>query len=306
MLRYLERIYGSARVDRRQASTPITGIMGICLLFGITIDHCQADIYVYVDAEGVRHLTNAPPPGDSRYKRIMDTPNYRAPTAAEAERTQLAQAEAPPLLGHFEPPPTRPAAAEAGWQLYKPQRPSGAEASANRGHYRIIARGRNVPQRRAVATQGRIAPRLSGSGQKPFGIKDAQRLRLRPHVDAIARQHGLDPALLHAVISAESAYNPRALSKAGAMGLMQLMPATAKRFGVQDPYDPVANINGGARYLSWLLNRFGSLDLALAGYNAGEGAVERHGNAIPPYPETQTYVQRVRQFYQHFRSNPHL
>jgi len=103
------------------------------------------------------------------------------------------------------------------------------------------------------------------------------------------------------VISAESGYNPNAVSPAGAMGIMQLMPATAQRFGVADPYDPVANMHGGARYLRFLINLFNDLNLALAAYNAGENAVARYGNTIPPYSETQTYVTRVRRFYDQYR-----
>ena len=104
---------------------------------------------------------------------------------------------------------------------------------------------------------------------------------------------GVSPALVHAVITAESNYDPEALSRAGAMGLMQLMPGTARRFGVADPWDPEQNVHGGVRYLRELLDRFQNLKLALAAYNAGEGAVEQHGNQVPPYQETQTYVQRV-------------
>ena len=87
------------------------------------------------------------------------------------------------------------------------------------------------------------------------------------------------------------------------MGLMQLMPATAERFGVKNPFDPEANIRGGATYLRWLLNFFkNDVRLALAGYNAGENAVIRHGRKIPPYKETQNYVKRVLQFYSYYRS----
>ena len=100
-------------------------------------------------------------------------------------------------------------------------------------------------------------------------------------------------ARLIIVRHAESAFNPTALSHAGAQGLMQLMPATARRFGVTDSYDASQNIRGGVQYLAWLLKRFnGNLTLAAAGYNAGEGAVDRH-KGVPPYSETQRYVQRV-------------
>jgi soluble lytic murein transglycosylase-like protein len=105
------------------------------------------------------------------------------------------------------------------------------------------------------------------------------------------------PELLHAVIRAESAYQPNALSHAGACGLMQLMPATAARFRVRNIWDPAENIEGGATYLRFLMDLFDNdLRLALAGYNAGENAVKRYGNQIPPYPETQNYVRKVLQF----------
>ncbi|HEY0332546.1 MAG TPA: lytic transglycosylase domain-containing protein [Stenotrophomonas sp.] len=112
-------------------------------------------------------------------------------------------------------------------------------------------------------------------------------------IAAAAREFGVDESIVRAIIHAESAYNPTALSRAGAQGLMQLMPATARRFGVNDSYDAAQNIRGGVQYLSWLMKRFnGNLTLAAAGYNAGEGAVDRHGG-VPPYSETQRYVQRV-------------
>lgn len=112
-------------------------------------------------------------------------------------------------------------------------------------------------------------------------------------IAAAAREFGVEEAVVRAIIHAESAYNPTALSRAGAQGLMQLMPATARRFGVSDSFDASQNIRGGVQYLSWLLKRFnGNLQLAAAGYNAGEGAVDRHGG-VPPYSETQRYVQRV-------------
>lgn len=126
--------------------------------------------------------------------------------------------------------------------------------------------------------------------------------RFGPTVDAIAGEFGLDPALVLAVIKAESDFDPYAVSPKGAMGLMQLRPETAYRMGVGDILDPRENIEGGTRYLKFLLGMFGGdLDLSLAAYNAGEGAVTRYGD-IPPYEETRTYVRRVQRFYKQFRS----
>ncbi|WP_005033143.1 transglycosylase SLT domain-containing protein [Holophaga foetida] len=116
-------------------------------------------------------------------------------------------------------------------------------------------------------------------------------------VDEIATAEGVDPFLARAIIQAESAFNYRARSRVGALGLMQLMPQTAQRFGVLDPFDPRQNISGGTKYLRWLLNRFkGDTTKVVAAYNAGEGAVERHGG-IPPYKETRAYVPRVLDLY---------
>ncbi|HEX4853039.1 lytic transglycosylase domain-containing protein [Arenimonas sp.] len=112
-------------------------------------------------------------------------------------------------------------------------------------------------------------------------------------VRAAAAEFGVEEAVVRAIIHAESAFRPNAVSHAGAQGLMQLIPATASRFGVSDVFDPNQNIRGGVQYLAWLLKRYeGNLTLAAAGYNAGEGAVDRHGG-VPPYAETQRYVQRV-------------
>ncbi|HKP36784.1 MAG TPA: lytic transglycosylase domain-containing protein [Pyrinomonadaceae bacterium] len=113
----------------------------------------------------------------------------------------------------------------------------------------------------------------------------------------VGEKQGVDPRFIHAVIWQESKYQTKALSHAGAQGLMQLIPATAKRFGCDDPNDPVENITAGTKYLSWLLKRFsGNVELALAAYNAGEGAVDKY-DGIPPYNETQNYVKIISRRY---------
>ena len=112
-------------------------------------------------------------------------------------------------------------------------------------------------------------------------------------IAAASAEHGVDPALVRAVIHAESAFNPNAMSRAGAQGLMQLIPATASRFGVSEPFVPGENIKGGVKYLAWLSKRFGGdMTRVAAGYNAGEGAVDKY-DGVPPYAETQVYVERV-------------
>ncbi|NCF38282.1 MAG: transglycosylase SLT domain-containing protein [Gammaproteobacteria bacterium] len=131
-----------------------------------------------------------------------------------------------------------------------------------------------------------------------FRDKDANRKRFASKIAEVASRYQVPEGLLHAVIAIESAYDPNAVSRAGAVGLMQLMPATAKRYGVANRQDPSANLTGGTRYLKDLLLRFDSnLELALAGYNAGENAVEKYGNQIPPYAETLSYVRKVLELY---------
>jgi soluble lytic murein transglycosylase-like protein len=106
----------------------------------------------------------------------------------------------------------------------------------------------------------------------------------------------INPELITLLIRTESEFNPKAVSPVGAEGLMQLMPKTAKRFGVLDSFDPRDNIEGGTKYISYLLHRYGYIDYALAAYNAGEDAVEKYGG-IPPYPETQNYILKIRRLY---------
>lgn len=137
----------------------------------------------------------------------------------------------------------------------------------------------------------------SGGG---YGNYKRNKKRYSVYVDAAATRYNVDEPLVHAIIHAESYYNPVAVSSAGAVGLMQLMPATAKRFGVNDRQNPEQNINGGVRYFSELMALFkGDLSLSLAAYNAGENAVKRYGR-IPPYPETQNYVRKVLKLYSRF------
>ncbi|WP_053064153.1 lytic transglycosylase domain-containing protein [Caballeronia mineralivorans] len=135
---------------------------------------------------------------------------------------------------------------------------------------------------------------LPAAGPKP----DARGRTVSPQYDALideaASEYGVAASLVRAVVAVESGFDPEARSVKGAMGLMQVMPDTGKRFGASDLSDPQTNLRTGTRYLRWLLDRFDSnVPLALAAYNAGEGAVEQYNRSIPPYPETQDYVVRV-------------
>ena len=142
----------------------------------------------------------------------------------------------------------------------------------------------------------------SSAARINFSQLAANRQRFGGNIEAAARDHQLPLALVHAVITAESAYDPNAVSRAGAVGLMQLMPATAARYGVSDRRDPVANIAGGTRYLRDLLGMFNNdVRLAVAAYNAGENAVISYGRQVPPYAETQAYVQAVLKYYREYQ-----
>lgn len=154
-------------------------------------------------------------------------------------------------------------------------------------------------------------------GRSSSTFKNAATLETNPsylsvkyYIQAAAQENQIDLALLKAIIATESAFNTNAVSPKGARGLMQVMPATAQRFGVSDDHsgsiasklaDPQTNIAAGTRYLRYLFNLFpNDLELVIASYNAGEGAVKRYGNRIPDYPETQNYVRSVMQLYQQF------
>ncbi|MCW4453817.1 lytic transglycosylase domain-containing protein [Flavobacterium sp. MXW15] len=205
-----------------------------------------------------------------------------APTAASAASTTLAPTPSPA-------PATPKAQRVVTGQVYSYMK-DGVR------HY-TSARPQQVASLGEVRTiRYSFIERCYACGANPgvnFGSVRLNTTAYQNEIAAAAREFGVEEAVVRAVIHAESAFNPTALSRAGAQGLMQLMPPTARRFGVTDSYDASQNIRGGVQYLSWLLKRFnGNLTLAAAGYNAGEGAVDRHGG-VPPYRETQYYVQRV-------------
>lgn len=155
---------------------------------------------------------------------------------------------------------------------------------------------RSVVVSARVVHENVIVPRLvtqAPAEAEAEPLRPAPITNFNEAVDHIARKHLLPPQLVHSVIKVESNYNPNAVSPKGALGLMQLIPSTAHRFGVSNAFNPVENVEGGARYLRYLLDLYkGDFRLALAAYNAGEGAVARHGG-VPPYPETVNYLQQV-------------
>lgn len=157
------------------------------------------------------------------------------------------------------------------------------------------------PHRRLPPPKAAAPPATQAAGRAPLQPPAQWRALLQQ----VSREQGVELSLLHAVIQVESGYNPRARSPAGALGMMQVIPSTGKRFGATDLYDPLQNLRAGATYLAWLQQRFnGDLRLILAAYNAGEGAVQRHGQRVPPYSETQQYVQRVSALYHASRLSP--
>lgn len=226
------------------------------LCCGLLSVNASAELYTYVNAHGTRVYTDERPQG-VRHERV-DLPGKSS------------------------------AQARSSSQLFVYQSPAGERLITNQ---RQTAGGMQL-----IATYGRptavVSCRLSPA--------DVMRVGAGPFDDIIvreARAQGLDPLLVKSVIWVESCFDPQAVSRVGAHGLMQLMPGTAADLGVTDRFDPAQNIRGGVTYLAWMLERFEQrLDLALAAYNAGPGAVERHGG-IPPFRETRNYVDRVNTHY---------
>lgn len=235
------------------------------VVLGLIALHSTAlgELYTYRDTTGTRVLTDRKP--ESGPYEVISAP---ATSTGNSSRTGTWSRS----------------------QIFVFAGPDGQRLVTNRrqqdAHMELVSTYGRPPARVRCGDQARRA-RASGGGEYASLIRSA------------ARSQGLDPDLVLSVIHVESCFDPEAVSPVGAHGLMQLMPATAVELGVTDRFDPAQNITGGTRYLASMLDRFnGDLDLALAAYNAGPGAVERH-DGVPPFPETQRYIERIRAHYPH-------
>jgi soluble lytic murein transglycosylase len=245
------------RVLRRH----IGGLMGLLMVGALAQGASAESIYRYVDHNGVIHFSNAPT--DSRYEKVQER-------VASQVRTDPSVVPVPTILSE-KPAPVRET-------IYQFVDKNGVV------HFSNVPTNPRYKKIRGERTLSRLRPTLPS-------------LKLHETILLNSHKHSLSPALVHAVIRAESAYDPNARSSKGAMGLMQLMPGTASLLRVSNPYNPDENVSGGARYLRHLLDRFGgNLELALAAYNAGESRVSRESR-IPRISETQQYVRKVIRFY---------
>lgn len=265
------------------------------------------NVYRCVGGDGAVSYVNKRPPGTQcrllgSYRPGASRAPVRAPSAAPATAPPLAEVARPPGARPSVPASTvsaapSPAATPAsvpGPRLVRGQVYSYVGKDGVRTYTSVRPAG--VPMSAVRTIQYSYMERCYACSALPGVDFRAVRLNTTAYSDEIAaaaRELGVEEAVVRAIIHAESAFNPNAISRVGAQGLMQLMPATARRFGVLDAFDAGQNIRGGVQYLAWLLKRFnGNLALAAAGYNAGEGAVDKYGG-VPPYSETQRYVQRV-------------
>ena len=258
---------------------------------GVPAPASAGTVYRCDGADGSRSYASSPVKG-SRCKSVA---GYSDAAAKPAASKPVAKQPAPKPAVAATPAPAKQAA-----------RTGGTSRVVQGQVYSYIKDGvRHYTSKRPRGSEGATAMRTinysfiedcfacTASSSVDFGNVRLNTSAYQAEVAAAAREYGVDEAVVRAVIHAESAFDAKARSHVGAQGLMQLMPATAERFGVSNAYDASQNIRGGVKYLAWLLKRFnGDLTLAAAGYNAGEGAVDKY-DGVPPYKETQRYVQRV-------------
>jgi len=233
----------------------------------------------------------------SNFSSRTVTPPVPAPTAAPTASTATGQVVFQATPGGTAPPVVPKAAAGTrvlAGSVYRYEKDGVT-------HYTNV-RPRGVPSAKMLFSYVETCYACGVLPGVDFGRIALNTSAYSTEIRAAAQEYGVEEAIVRAIIHAESAYRPNAVSRAGARGLMQLIPATASRFGVNDVFDPGQNIHGGVKYLAFLLKRYNSnLSLAAAGYNAGEGAVDKYGG-VPPYSETQRYVQRVGQLADRYRS----
>lgn len=292
------------------------GIAGLLIASLTAVPASAGSLYKCLGADGISNYVSKRIRGASC--SVVGSYRPAAAAAASPSASPAAAADRPPTAAVATAAAARPAAATpapaSATTAPAPARAGRAQRVVNGQVYTYMKDGvRHYTSARPaqVASLGEVRTirysyieRCYACGANPgvnFGTVRLNTQAYHAEIAAAAREFGVEEAVVRAVIHAESAFNPAALSRAGAQGLMQLMPATARRFGVSDAYDASQNIRGGVQYLSWLLRRFnGDLTLAAAGYNAGEGAVARHGG-VPPYSETQYYVKRVAQLADRYR-----
>lgn len=242
-----------------------------------------------------------PQPGPAPLPASLAAARYRATALPRLEAAPRVQdlGELPPAAAPatFLIPPINAAAAPEPTTAHRPPTPPAAEAA-----------GGGAPEAGARPPRPAMVPLDRSLAAAPLRAAEADTVRrFGPQIEAASRAAGLDPRLVLAVVMEESGGDPSARSRAGARGLMQLMPGTAADLGVTNAADPAANLRGGSRYLADQLERYGGrLDLALAAYNAGPGNVDRAGRRIPAFPETRTYVSRVMDRYARLRAGTEL
>ncbi|MFZ2726760.1 MAG: transglycosylase SLT domain-containing protein [Methylococcaceae bacterium] len=237
----------------------------------------QARIYTVIDADGHVTISNKPTAAGKPFRlndKLIKTSN--STTSNEA---------AEPVTGKFT-------------YFYKYVDSDGTLYYTDKPKNGLTLLSKTKVKVHAMPLAGLMQAAYKPPPHRTFAFMNANKSRFKDLIEQTAAKHQVDVRLVHAVIQTESAYDSDAISPAGAVGLMQLMPQTAKRFGVEDRQAPEQNIEGGIRYLRHLMNLFpNDLDLAVAAYNAGENAVMRHNNSIPPYPETINYVKQVLALY---------
>jgi soluble lytic murein transglycosylase-like protein len=268
--------------------TPLLLLSALMSLPGLAFAG-DTKIRCFVDNKGVTNCTNiyVGKPAKATPKPVAQVQKLAEKAITEKPVAAAPQVSAAPLVAQAVPTPAAPAATSGQARttyVYRYKQKNGAALLTN------------VPQRSLTLVSTAVYQSFdkgwTGSLFKTANWK-LNREAYNDTILAMANEKAVDPALVRAVIHAESSFNPTAVSRTGAMGLMQLMPGTAARFGVGNAFDPQENIRGGVTYLRFLLDKFdGDVRLAAAGYNAGEGAVMKYGG-VPPYNETTEYVARV-------------